>query len=117
MLQRKFQELEKSTISSFDILQPVALAGSLSGGQILSTSSVKKGLGYMSRRFAAPKQENYTDGMCVLKEPQSRRANEDSHCCGITFFLPLAGKHIRLKWPPRLAGGAGLGGEACDNLS
>ena len=114
MLQRKLQELEKSTISSFDILQPVALAGSLSGGQILSTSSVKKGLGYMSRRFAEPKQENYTDGMCVC----SRNRNQEEQMKILTAVGSLFSYHWQEKHPAKMAseaaGGAGLGGEACD---
>ena len=38
----------------FDILQPVILAGSLSGGRILSTSSVQIGFEYMSGHFTEP---------------------------------------------------------------
>ena len=68
----------------------------------------------MSRRFAEPKQEKYTDGMCVC----SRNRNQEEQMKILTAVGSLFSYHWQEKHPAKMtseaAGGAGLGGEACD---
>ena len=76
-----------------NILQPVILAGSLSGGRILSTSFVHTGFDHMSGHFTKPKQEILlTASMPMRSRNHNQERQLKSPTTAQTTFLPFAGE-------------------------
>ena len=89
----------------FDILQPVILAGSLSGGRILSTSSVQIGFEHMSGLHRAKQEILLTASM------RSGNHNQEKQLKSLTNHLQE--KHVA-KVASQAGDAAGFGSGACD---